>query len=622
MRKLILASVLFLCSAVYALAGNYENFRVTTYAMVQDVNKMGDLKALEAEWAEFTKAVKPDKIYLETFRDMIFVDEDILKQAIKFFKDKGLIVSGGITFNSGNSQTARWETFCYSNPETRALIKRISETSAKYFDEILLDDYYFTNCKCKLCVAARGDRSWSEFRTSLLNQSAKELIVDPSHAVNPNCRVVVKFPNWYEHFQGLGFDLEKQPFIFDAMYTGTETRDPKGEQHLQPYESFSIYRYFHNLRPGYNDGGWVDTGSSYLDMFPEQLWMTVLAKAPEITLWNYASMKSQVRNTPRPWSQYPTSFHYEDMMKEAAARGVTRPTYALVADYALRQADKIIGKLGTPKGIKSYKPFHSVGEDYLQNYMGMIGVPTEIVPQFPEENEMVLLTESASKDPDIISKIDKHLLKGGEVVVTSGFYRAMQGNGIEKICEMVYTDRKAQIDTILVSKGWQKLALKTGVTITIPQMTYMTNDSWEEITTLSYGNGWPLFQRNYYGAANFFLWVIPENFSHLYALPADVLNSIRVFMDNETGIHIEGPAQVALFTYDNGTFVVESFLNEPVTIQVVVHKSKSLTDLATAEVISGKDGPGTRVMGRQTHEITRFPVTLQPHSFRGFSIDK
>jgi hypothetical protein len=43
--------------------------------------------------------------------------------------------------------------------------------------------------------------------------------------VNPKVKVVVKFPNWYEHFQGLGFNLKDEPKIFDGIYTGTETRD-------------------------------------------------------------------------------------------------------------------------------------------------------------------------------------------------------------------------------------------------------------------------------------------------------------------------------------------------------------------------------------------------------------
>src|SRR5262249_57277515 len=43
---------------------------------------------------------------------------------------------------------------------------------------------------------------------------------------NPRVKVIIKYPNWYEHFQGLGYDLDVEAKQFDAIYTGTESRDP------------------------------------------------------------------------------------------------------------------------------------------------------------------------------------------------------------------------------------------------------------------------------------------------------------------------------------------------------------------------------------------------------------
>jgi len=71
-----------------------------------------------------------------------------------------------------------------------------------------------------------------------MDEVSRELILKPAMAVNPKVRVVIKYPNWYEHFQGLGYDLDQQPRLFDGIYTGTETRDPVvTDQHLQQYES-------------------------------------------------------------------------------------------------------------------------------------------------------------------------------------------------------------------------------------------------------------------------------------------------------------------------------------------------------------------------------------------------
>ena len=87
------------------------------------------------------------------------------------------------------------------------------------------------------------------------------------------------------------------------------------------------------------------------------------------------------------------------------------------------------GKLGKPIGIAGYKPYQSTGEDFLQNYLGMIGLPIELYPDFPSEAKTVLLTEQAKFDPDIVSKIKTHLEKGGNVVITSGLLKELQENG-------------------------------------------------------------------------------------------------------------------------------------------------------------------------------------------------
>lgn len=122
-----------------------------------------------------------------------------------------------------------------------------------------------------------------------------------------------------------------------------------------------------------------------------------------------------------------------------------------------------------------------------------------------------------------------------------------------------------------------------------------------------------------YSNGNLFVWVIPENFNHLYALPDAALNRIRTIADKETGVRIEGPAQVSLFTYDNGTFAVHSFLDKPVTITIVTDETKSLTDLADGQTLSGRTSRAERMYGRPASgNITRYTVTIPPHSFRAF----
>jgi len=627
MKKLLLPAICLLCS-LSVWAGHYKNFRATAYVMVQDVNRHKTTQDWENEWNTYQKNLKLDKVYLETYRDDVYVNDTAMRVAIAFFKKMGVEVAGGITYNYKGGGRQRWESFCYSDPEMLKIIKQVAVTTAGYFDEIVLDDYYFTNCKCDRCVAARGEKSWGEFRRDLLDKVAHDYIVGPARKTNPKCKVIVKYPNWYDHFHGLGFDLDRGPYTFDGVYTGTETRNPRGEQHLQCYESFGIIRYFENLRPGHNFGGWVDTGDlTSIDMFSEQLWFTLLAKAREITLFNYSGMSYPIdakmpwqRDLPRPWSNQNPLLNMEELRKVSASRGIDQPTWGRVAEYSYEQVDKVLGALGTPKGVKAYKPFQSEGEDFLHNYMGMAGVPIEIVPQFPTDDNLVILTECCKYDPDILKKMEQFMQKGGDVVVTSGFYRAMQDKGIKHIFEMTVTDRSADIDTVIVSGGYgrQMGYMPTEVPIRIPITMYHTNDSWEEVTGLAYGNGWPLLHHSVYSKGNIFVWVIPDNFSHLYALPAVALNRIRNVISRDMDVTFEGPSRVALLTYDNKSFVVHNFHDEPVEITLVAKHTAALTDVLTGETLTGDKVRGERVLDRPTLEVVKVKVKLAPHSFRAF----
>ena len=200
----------------------------------------------------------------------------------KFFQDRGIKVSGGMGLTVQESDG--FQSYCYSTPADRELVKAMAEFTARHFDEIILDDFYFTNCKCDRCIAAKGDKSWTQFRTEQMDEVSRNLIIGPAKAVNPKVRVIIKYPNWYESFQGLGYDLAVEPKLFDAIYTGTETRDANSGQRLQSYQSYLQTQYFNNIKPGGNQGGWIDGGGDA--RYAEQFWDTFFAKVPEIMLFN------------------------------------------------------------------------------------------------------------------------------------------------------------------------------------------------------------------------------------------------------------------------------------------------------------------------------------------------
>src|SRR5690606_22630053 len=113
----------------------YKNFRVAVYARAYEVRQMDKTEWLEPIWNEISAQVHVDKIYLETHRDLIIVDEKTVQTAKKFFNSRGIQTAGGITLTV--NEMNRFETFCYTNPEHRKKVREIVEFTAKHFDEII-----------------------------------------------------------------------------------------------------------------------------------------------------------------------------------------------------------------------------------------------------------------------------------------------------------------------------------------------------------------------------------------------------------------------------------------------------------------------------------------------------
>lgn len=618
-------TVLLALTVTVIHAGNYKNFKVSTYIRAQDVARMEDDKFLKSTWETVSSQVDLEKIYLETHRDAFIVPEKTLVKVKKFFLSKGLEVGGGITFT--RSEPTDFETYSYAREEERQQVKHITEFTAKFFDDIILDDFFFIDLKNDDEIAAKGNLSWTEYRLRLMSDAGRELVVGPAKAVNPKVKVIIKYPNWYDHFHGLGFNLEEEPTYFDGLWTGTETRDPASAQHLQNYLSYNIIRYFDNIAPGRNLGGWVDAGGIHMSMdrYAEQLHLTMLARTPEIILWNYMQL-AEVKITPAmraPWQDAGgNSFRYDDMVVPFTKNGksITPTTMARFANEVLHQTDRLVGQLGNPIGLVSYKPYHSSGEDFLQNYLGMIGLPMDMHPQWKNDRQQILLTQQAAKDPQIVEKIKQQLKKGGDVIITTGLLKAIKDD-LADVVELYCGDLKAIVNDF----GYFGKSEREFI---IPQVKYFTNDAWEVVSAgrpLTGGvSGYPILLRDTYSKGTLFVLTIPDDFGNLYDFPAGALNIIRRAMSKDTGVYFEGPAKVALFPYDNKTMVLENFNDEAVSLRVVVNtKVKALRNLLTNERLTPADVRTTnhRFFG-YSDEQTVFDIQLAAHSYVGLKIEK
>jgi len=612
--SIVLITTFLVSSARPAQAQQNQNaFKTVVYIPVEITLKMKDRQWLESSWATIRSQLHVDKVYLETYRSRKLADEALVAEVKEFFTAQGVEVSGAICYSDDDN--GQFASFTYTKPEDREYVKHVSEMTAKLFDEIILDDFFFANTKKPSDIAAKGAQSWTDFRLKTMDEVSRDLVVGPAKAVNPKVKMIIKYPNWYEHFQGNGYDLAEQPKIFDEIYSGTETRDPvQTDQNLQQYESYEIMRYFDEVAPGRNGGGWVDTFDiQYIERYSEQLWLTVFGKAREMTLFNYGLLLRDATPGERPWKNTPTSVSWDKIV----ARAKGKPLFASVSGDALDQIKPFVGKLGNPIGIASYRPPHAVGEDFLHNYLGLIGLPIEMYPTFPSNADVILLTEGAAFDPNLVSEIKQQLDAGKTVVVTSGLWHALEGKGAEDLDEIRYTDHRVAVTSFIgaFGPGAGTDLGKSVAPILIPHLRFLTNDAWPVVRGIADNNGFPMLLMNQYGKGTLYVLTIPENFADLYLIPDAALNAIRSYVLGNFPVRIEGPAKVSVFAYDNGTFIVESFRDEPAAVTVLATNATSLLD-----IVSGQKLTGMARKPRHPAEpaTTAFAVTVAPHSYRVF----
>jgi len=168
--------------------------------------------------------------------------------------------------------------------------------------------------------------------------------------------------------------------------------------------------------------------------------------------------------------------------------------------------------------------------------------------------------------------------------------------------------------------GWGG-ACQSESQIVIPQIKYLTNDSWEEVSCLASGIGYPIFHSADYANSKLYVLTIPDNFADLYNYPTEVLTRIKEVLMQNIYVRVDGPSQVALFVYDNDTFIVESFLRESIDVKVVTDsRITKLRDVLSGEALTGEVlSDRWRRWGRGTGaEKVAFDIQIKPHSYRVF----
>ncbi len=340
------------------------------------------------------------KAYIEVYRGGLIIDKELLESVRDLFEKNQIEVVGGIAtvpgINFGVRQEAQLGWFNWQNPKTQADLKEVIMMSADIFDEFIIDDFLCTADTSLESKAAKGDRSWSQYRRDLLTELSESVFIGPAESINPKIELIIKYPQWYDRFHLFGYDVENKTDLFDKVMVGTESRGQYTQRYgfVQPYESFISYKWMESLAGKKMSGAWFDHGDCDEDDFIEQAWQSVLAGAPELIFFNYF-----------------------DFVNGHKGHHLIRKQFPQLADLAKKVATEPV------KGVMAYKPPNSNahGDLYIMDFIGMLGIPLIPTSHYPADAKAIFLPTQAATDTEILAKIENSISNNATLIFTTGF---------------------------------------------------------------------------------------------------------------------------------------------------------------------------------------------------------
>lgn len=390
-----------------------KKLRLGVYITVQAVQSCLNTPEGRREAISVLRSLGVTKAYIESYRSGDVAEQALLETVRDYFQSNGFAVAGGIAPTHGKDFGVRGNTplewFNFQAAETQQDLEPVIRMTARVFDELIVDDMWCTADTSEISQQAKGDRSWAEYRMDLMTEMAEKLVLKPARAENSKITVILKYPQWYDRFHFYGYDVVREPKMFDKIWIGTETRGPDTQYmgFVKQYEGFFNFKWLHSIAPEKTGGAWFDHIDCDENDFIDQAYQTVLAGAREIIFFNYF-----------------------DLMKGHPGHHFLRRQFSnLIELAALLQREKI-------QGIHALKPANSdPGNDfYIYDYLGMLGLPLLPTAWFPEKTDSVFLPTQAASEPDLLEKIEGLVQQGKSVVLTPGLYAVVKN--VDKLEEI------------------------------------------------------------------------------------------------------------------------------------------------------------------------------------------
>ena len=403
---------------LWALAQRHRAVhRFSTLFTAQNVREYLSSDAGLSEAIDWCKRSAVTKVYIEEFRDGYTADRATLVKARDAFRAAGIETSGCITTTRVGKDSTGWkEISCYTDPQTQEKLKSVFEYAAGLFNEIMIDDFWFTDCECSDCMAACAARTvtlggahypvagdtWENYRGELLVQLSRHYILEAARKVNPKVKIIIKYPQWYDRFHERGYDVVRESADFDRIWVGTETRDYTNQRWggTVQFEAFFIMRWLGGLGGAKCGGGWFDPYGTTAATYIEQARQTVLAGARESMLFCYGSLQTDTG---------PNDIE--------SLRANIPELFAVAGEVARRR----------PAGIAAYKPAnsHPGDEKVVFDFVGMLGLPLLPCHEFPAQAPVAFFSVHTLEDPDFAAKLQAFIKAGKPVVLTDGLVQAL-----------------------------------------------------------------------------------------------------------------------------------------------------------------------------------------------------
>ncbi|MHC4119182.1 MAG: hypothetical protein ACYSWO_16940 [Planctomycetota bacterium] len=384
---------------------NKDLLRISTLFTAQNVrdhlsDEQGMNKAID--WCKRTGVTH---VFIETFRSNYTAEREALQGAKSRFEAEGFDVSGCVTTTIVGKRSTGWNLIsCYTNERTQKHLQGIFEYTASIFDQIMIDDFLFTDCECGECKEARGQKSWADYRCELMIKMSRDRILAPARAVNPDVKIIIKYPQWYDNFHNRGYEVVTQTADYEKIWVGTETRDFDNERWggKVQYEAYYIMRWLGEIGGPKTGGGWFDPYGTTEDTYVEQARQTILADAKEMLLFCYGSLQKDTgpANVEKLRAEIPGLFELARLVRGKPITGIAAPK---------------------PPNSDAHN------EQYVFDFVGMLGLPLVPTAKIDTNAKTAFFSAHALKGAQFGDKLQVMLDAGKPVLITDGLARRLKG---------------------------------------------------------------------------------------------------------------------------------------------------------------------------------------------------